>query len=138
MPQSKRIGGGGGACAIYIKDKNLTILGVHLGIKEELSKEEIDEISNFLKNQENKGRKILLMGDFNRVEKSMDKYPEFKELNLTGTNRRGTYPNIEEIKLIDFKAIDNIFHDRSIVREKSCIVEGYSNHLLVWADLKVD
>jgi len=129
MIQSSKIGGGGGICAIYIREKNLVVIGVHLGQNEELASQEIKEITSFIKEQQKKEREVILVGDFNREEKELNKYPDFKKLNLVGANRKKTCPNIEEIKLFDFKSIE---------REKSCVVEGYSDHLLVWADLRVD
>jgi len=137
MTQSNKVGGGGGVCAIYIKDKNLVIIGVHLGQNEELAGQEITEIASFIKEQQKKEREVLLVGDFNREEKELNKYPDFKNLSLVGANRKKTCPNIKETKLFYFESVDNIYHNKSVEREKSCVVEGYSDHLLVWADLKI-
>ena len=77
------------------------------------------------------------MGDFNKEDKELESYQEFKALNLSSSNHRDTAPNIYELKPFYFKAFDNIFFSKGIKREKSGVKEGTSDHLLVWVDLKI-
>ena len=135
LPMSDHFGGGGGACAVYIKKKNLSILAVHLGLDSELLLKQLKAVSGFVEDQKKKKRKVILMGDFNLEEQELDKNKGFKNLNLTGANKKDTSPDIDIIKRFNFKSVDNIFYDSSFKLKKSGVVDGYSDHRLVWADL---
>lgn len=136
FPMEPRFGGGGGACAVYFKEKNLTLLGVHLGIRENLIEKQLKEISLFLKKEKEKGRKIILMGDFNMEEKELKENRYFNELGLKGANKENTCSNTNLIKILYSKVSDNIFYDSSFKKINSGVSEGYSDHKLVWANLK--
>ena len=135
LPMESHFGGGGGACAINLKNKNLSILAVHLGLRKELIKKQLKTISKFVHEEKKKNNDIILMGDFNLDEKKMESDSIFEELNLTEANDEKTSPNINFIKFFDFENVDNIFYCNSFKIEESEVLDGYSDHKLVWADI---
>ncbi len=129
-------GGVGGACAIYFKEKNLTVIGIHFGLLDKYSSKQIVEIALFIEEQKNLKRKVVLVGDFNMNSEELNSFSDFEELGLKNANMKGTTPDIFEIKLFKFEAYDNIFFTDDLKLKKSDTVKGYSDHRLVWADLE--
>ncbi len=125
LPMENKMGTGGGACAIFIKEKNLTVLAVHLGLKEKLFNDQIEAIYEFINEQESKNRRIILMGDFNK--KSL-------RLNLLPSTKEKTCPNI---KMLPKKSVDNIYFSKEIKLKHSETFNAYSDHKGVLADLKI-
>jgi len=138
MPQKAEMGGGAGACAVYLKKRNLVIIGVHLATFEEgLVVDQIKAISDFVRVQQKLKRKIVLLGDFNREDSWLNSKRDFKILNLTAANKKATVPNVLEFKLFYFKSFDNIFYGEGLELINSGTFNAYSDHKLVWADLKL-
>jgi endonuclease/exonuclease/phosphatase family metal-dependent hydrolase len=135
LPQEPHMGGGGGACAVYVGEKNLTILSLHLGLDKELQEKQIKRISDFMGEQIKKKRKVVLMGDFNIDYNQLDVFDSFSKLNLSHANSAGTAPEIDEIKLFEFEAWDNIFY-RGLNFVGSGTFKGISDHRGVWADFQ--
>jgi endonuclease/exonuclease/phosphatase family metal-dependent hydrolase len=136
LPQEPHMGGGGGACAVYVKEFNLSILAVHLARDEELQKKQVKAISVFVKNQSDLKRKVVVMGDFNLNVEELMSYEQFSDLNLAPANGLGTAPEIDEIKMFEFQAWDNIFY-KGLNLNRSGRFRVLSDHLGVWADFKL-
>ena len=129
-------GGVGGGCAIYFSEKNLTIIGIHLGLLDKYSSQQIIQITSFIEEQKNLKRKVVFMGDFNMNQEKLNSIGDFEKLGLKSANKKATTPDIFEIKLFKFEAYDNIFFTDDLKLKKSDTLEGYSDHRLVWADLE--
>lgn len=137
LPQKNHMGGGGGACAVFVEEKNLSILALHLGRDRELQEKQVEKISLFVREQSKKKRKVVLMGDFNLEVNELVGFEDFKSLNLSVVNYKDTAPNIDEVKLFYFEGWDNIFYKGSLKLKNSGIVDGLSDHKVVWADFGV-
>jgi endonuclease/exonuclease/phosphatase family metal-dependent hydrolase len=136
FPQEPHMGGGGGACAVFVEEKNLTILALHMGLGKELQSKQIKKISEFVIDQGSKKRRVVVMGDFNLDEEALGEFHEFAKLNLSVANSKGTAPNIEEIKPFEFEAWDNVFY-KGFKLNNSGVLSGLSDHKLVWADFEL-
>jgi len=137
ITQKDKMGGGGGGCAVYLPEKNLTVLGVHLGLRNRLSRKQVEQLSDFVENQRNLERRVVLMGDFNMNEKELNQIPAFSHLNLSGVNSTGTSPNVFGLRTFKFDCVDNIFYSQPSSLITSGTFEGYSDHKGVWADLEI-
>jgi endonuclease/exonuclease/phosphatase family metal-dependent hydrolase len=136
LPQEARMGGGGGACAVYVKEKNLTILSLHLGLSKELQGKQVEKISVFISEQIKNKRKVVLMGDFNMDFNELALFNNFSKLNLSHANNAGTAPEIDEIKPFEFEIWDNIFY-KNLRFVSSGTFKGVSDHRGVWADFRL-
>jgi len=112
---------------VFIEEKNLSVLALHMGIREDLQNKQIEKIVVFVEEQEDAGRKVVVMGDFNF---------DGEVFNLSASNSEATVPDVDEIKLFEFEAWDNIFY-KGFELKKSGVLSGLSDHKIVWADFEL-
>jgi len=134
LPMANKMGGGAGACAIYLKDKNIVSLAVHFGLKEKIRVKQIEAVVDFLEKKKSEGRRIVLMGDFNSDEYTLNEDERFKRLGLKSANEIPTFQFMGIIT--PNKSIDNIFYGPRLRLKERGVSGGYSDHKLVWADLE--
>lgn len=65
LPDSSVYGGGGGSLAVYLPERELTVVTVHFGLTKEMRTEQFRQLTEFGEEQRELGRKLLIAGDFN-------------------------------------------------------------------------
>ncbi|MFA6023033.1 MAG: endonuclease/exonuclease/phosphatase family protein [Candidatus Pacearchaeota archaeon] len=123
--------GGGGMVHCYIPKLDTNIIHVHMAIptKRKLYMRQIAFLQRYILKIEGK---LILMGDFNMSFEKLGQF--FDTLNLASCEIK-TCSNTRWLKHIKFDDIDHIFV-KGFKVEKSGALEGYSDHRLIYSDLK--
>ena len=125
-----RIGGGGGLGAIYIPKLKTTVFNVHLALStRKYFYHQIKYISEKIKKIKGK---VILIGDFNLGFEKIKNY--FPKLELISDERK-TCSLTPFMKLFFWVDCDHIFA-RGWKRQNLGELNGYSDHKLIYADLK--
>ncbi|MFZ2149961.1 MAG: endonuclease/exonuclease/phosphatase family protein [Minisyncoccia bacterium] len=85
LPQESHAGGGGGIAAIRLAENNITAIAVHMSVLAKFSwlyEAQLEAIANFISEEEKRGRKVVIGGDWNASNISMQKYQLFSKLNF--------------------------------------------------------
>lgn len=130
FPLKNKFGGGGGIVGCYLPDLDTTLVNVHLAaFREQVHSQQIKFLVDYLKNLKGK---IVLMGDFNQNYKSLKSF--FPDLELASGEiiSFSLTPVLRKFKNED---IDHIFV-KGLRPFCSGSLEGFSDHRLIYADLK--
>lgn len=93
FPQRKEIGGGGGATCLRLKNQPITLVGCHLASNiQDLSREQIKALADFGRQEQARGRQVVIAGDFNMPEAVIQSVEGFGSLRLKSTTDRPTCP----------------------------------------------
>jgi len=129
-PMENKLGGGGGFAHVYYPDENFHLFLVHLGLpSRSYYWKQIRYLNNYLKRIN--GR-IVILGDFNLSYKDIKNYfndfklvsGQIKSCSTTPIIRRFYSKDVDHIFVKGFKSVNN------------GAFEGYSDHKLIYADLK--
>ncbi|MBR9705567.1 endonuclease/exonuclease/phosphatase family protein [Candidatus Pacearchaeota archaeon] len=133
FPVSNEKGGGGGFVHCYFPEMNLDVLNIHLASprKFKLYSEELAYLSERLKGLD---KNVIIMGDFNKTFRKLEKGRCFHRRNLV-TNELKTFCTTTFLNLFFNKDFDHIFV-RGLEGINCGVVEGMSDHRLIYADLK--
>jgi endonuclease/exonuclease/phosphatase family metal-dependent hydrolase len=83
MPQRPSMGGGAGMTGIRLKDKALSLFGMHLTYRNpSMFIKQLGYIAVMARNEKSKGKEVALVGDFNESEPTVCANPDFKSLGL--------------------------------------------------------
>jgi len=124
-----KIGGGEGFGAVYLPEPKTTLLSAHLALS--TRKYFYDQINFIAEKIRSVKGKVILIGDFNLSYQKIRNY--FPELNLVSEEIK-TCSNTPIMKLFYNKDVDHIFV-KGFKKKKFGTLKGYSDHLLLWADL---
>ncbi len=127
-------GGGGGACAIFVEEKNLMIIGLHLSIKKVLQNEQLGDLINFL--EKHKEKQFIIAGDFNTSCSELSKKSEwFRKILSDPQLLTCPYYKIPfNIKMPT--DLDHIFYSSGFKISSSKTIQGTSDHLALQIELK--
>jgi len=125
-----RLGGGGGIGAVYIPKLKTTVFNVHLAIS--TRKYFYDQIKFIAEKIKKTKGKVILVGDFNLSYNKIKKY--FSGLDLV-SNEIKTCSLTPVMKWFFFIDCDHILV-RGYKRKSLGELKGYSDHKLIYADLK--
>lgn len=123
LPAEGTIAGGRGACAVFLKEKNLVVIGLHLSINYKKQAEALNLLTDFVREQGKQGRKVVIMGDFNKSKRGLERHPAFRQLKLTISNKRS-----HQLFPFDF---DHICCDTDLKLTNVKTYKGFSDHLLL-------
>ncbi len=134
------LGFGGGAVGAYIDALNLYVIQVHLPLPGNKTRAELDrqmrdiliEIGRLQETE--KDPRIVLMGDFNMTFPDLVKdFPELARFEKLSTDE----PTCSMTNIIRFVYHENIDHILGIGLQgrASGVIEGASDHALVWAEV---
>lgn len=123
----------GSICALEIPSKNILTLGVHLSLSKERRMKQLKEISEFIESKKDQKKDIFIMGDFNETILKLQKYAEFKKMNLISC-RVPTYPAIPIFEWLK-RDYDHIFHTSNHKVDKIETKKGSSDHFLLKFEL---
>jgi len=128
-PMENRLGGGGGFAHVYFPVQKFHLILAHFGLpSRKYYLEQMNFLSDYLKKIE--GRTVVL-GDFNLEYEKIKKYLLNYRL-VSGKIK--TCSNTPVMKWVYNKDVDHILV-KGFKAEKTGILKGYSDHLLLWADL---
>jgi endonuclease/exonuclease/phosphatase family metal-dependent hydrolase len=125
-----RLGGGGGLVCVYIPKLDAYLISVHLALpSRRYFYPQIEFLAEKIKNLDGK---VILIGDFNMEYEKIKKY--FPGLQLF-SNKIKSCSMTPLMKLFCNKDLDHIFV-RGFDPVNTGSLNGYSDHKLVYADLK--
>ena len=124
-----RIGGGGGFGAVYLPKLKTTLFNAHLALS--TRKYFYDQIKFIADKINSMKGKVILIGDFNLSYQKIRNY--FPELELVSEETK-TCSNTPIMKWIYNEDADHILV-KGFKKQKFGTLKGYSDHLLLWADL---
>ncbi|MGV8151922.1 MAG: endonuclease/exonuclease/phosphatase family protein [Candidatus Nanoarchaeia archaeon] len=129
FPLKNKMGGGGGAIHCYSPEFNVHFINLHLALlNEDIHNKQLSFIEDYIQKLEGK---IVLLGDFNVTYNPLK--DRFKSLKLVSEEIK-TCPVTFGLKFM-IKDIDHIFV-KGLEKQKLGAIKGYSDHKLIWADLK--
>lgn len=123
-----KMGGGGGFVDCFFPGLKINVMNVHLGVRKSLRRKQLE----FLKEHIKKKEKMILMGDFNACFDEVGPY--FKKLNLV-SDRVKTCSLTPFLRFFSWKDCDHILV-RDLDKKGIGFLEGYSDHRLIYVDLK--
>ena len=93
IPQGEQMGGGGGNTCVRFKDMPITMIGCHLacGIPDIVT-QQLKALTKFATKEKQKGRQIIIAGDFNLPAEKIENFPHFKELGVKTVTDHKTCP----------------------------------------------
>lgn len=130
MPQRPSMGGGAGMAGIRLKERQLSILGMHLTYRSPtLFKRQIKYIVEIAVAEKALGNNIVLAGDWNESESAIFANPEFKTLDVVAGNspEKLTCPTFFPQRLR--KPLDHIFIPSHWKTTRSETIAFGSDHL---------
>lgn len=136
MPFRDRMGGGAGAVYLRLKEEPITFIGCHLtyGIPD-LFVEQVRALVAFAKSEESAGRQVVMGGDFNARNVTVQKTAGFSALSLKTVTDQRTCPTC--VPSIFRTGIDHIF----VPKDWQVISKGFhafgSDHLAVSAEVSI-
>jgi len=144
FPVENEMGGGGGIIHCYFPSLKTNVICIHFANhkKIKLYRTETKFLQNYLKKLKNK---LVLMGDFNlSYKKIKNNFKDFqlvsgeiRTCSITPFLRWFSSEDLDHIFVKDFSSedLDHIFV-KDFKGKRHGSLEGYSDHKLVWADLK--
>ncbi|MEK6890981.1 MAG: endonuclease/exonuclease/phosphatase family protein [Nanoarchaeota archaeon] len=123
----------GSLCAIEITSKNIIAIGVHLALSKKYRLAQLKQIANFIGPYKISGKNIFIMGDFNETNYKLQKYAEFRKMNLTSC-KVPTYPSIPLFEWMK-RDYDHIFHTQHHKINRVETRKGSSDHFLLKFDI---
>jgi len=136
-----QFGYGGGIVGIHVPSYNLYVVQVHLPVRNEKTEDRFQEQIQSVLNEitrlreENNDSKIVVMGDFNcRYIDLVRLYPDFLKFQKLSLDM-ATCSTASLLRWFYRKDLDHVL-GIGLEAESAGVLEGISDHRLVWVDLK--
>lgn len=132
VPQRFRMGCGGSVSMLRINDYPLTIFGVHLGHPYTIWRDQLQTVSEIVKQEIERGYHLIVAGDFNRSAEQINSEKEFASLELTSVNK-----NTEPTFVLAPKTLDHIFVQKSTIIDSVQYTRFGSDHVAITSILRI-
>ena len=136
LPGRDKTGGGGGNCALYIPSLNTTFFAVHLGLHHKKRMRQCQALSEYIKAEQDKGRRIILAGDFNASLEEIKKGISAGNMGLNGCSLpTNTYARMPFSLISSASDLDHVIWSKEFNLQNATEHRGKSDHSLVCCDL---
>lgn len=133
VEQAAELSGGGGFAGIRLTNSPISIIGGHFtNSRRTLSRRQIEDVAKAAAVEMQNGRKIIIAGDFNEIERRVQRVPEFQKLNLKSSSREKTFPTMLPAPLR--RDLDHIFVSNNMEISSSHTTPFGSDHLALVAE----